>query len=90
MVNVGKYMDPTRVKLGNPLILTKSLVVPQTAENPFKFGVFLNVTHLTFLRNPKEPPGMVLKPCKWWAKLPTSTGERWISEPSTVYTYMNE
>ena len=24
------------------------------------------------------------KLCKWWEKLPTSTGERWISEPSTV------
>ena len=25
-------------------------------------------------RNPKQPPGMVLKPCKEWDKLPTSTG----------------
>ena len=24
--------------------------------------------------NPKQPPGMVLKPCKYWDKLPTSTG----------------
>ena len=25
-------------------------------------------------RNPKQPPGMVLKPSKEWDKLPTSTG----------------
>ena len=25
-------------------------------------------------RNPKQPPGMYIKPCKWWEKLPTSTG----------------
>ena len=23
-------------------------------------------------RNPKQPPGMVLKPCKYWDKLPTN------------------
>ena len=34
-------------------------------------------------RNP-APPGMVLKPCKFWDKLPTSTGDRRIYEPSTV------
>ena len=30
------------------------------------------------------PPGMVLKPCRQWDKLATSTGDRRISEPSTV------
>ena len=36
-------------------------------------------------RNP-APPGMVIKPCKYWDKLPTSTGDRRISHPSTVDT----
>ena len=31
--------------------------------------------------NPKQPPGMVLKPCKSWDKLPTSTGPGF--QPST-------
>ena len=34
---------------------------------------------------PKQPPGMVLKPYKFiWKIYPTSTGDRRISEPSTV------
>ena len=37
-----------------------------------------------WFRNPEQPPGMALTPWKWWDKLPTSTGERWISEPSTI------
>jgi len=36
------------------------------------------------------PPGMVLKPCKYWDKLPTSTGERRIFEPSTVSPNSNK
>ena len=40
--------------------------------------------HTVDRRNPKQPPGMFLKPCKWWDELPTSTGKRRISEPSTV------
>ena len=45
-------------------------------------------SHMFFLwycwwfRNPKQPPGMVLKPCKSWDKLPTSTGAGFL--PSTV------
>ena len=34
--------------------------------------------------NPKQPPGMVLKPCKSLGKLPTSTGERRISSTKAV------
>ncbi len=37
--------------------------------------------------NPKQPPGMVLKPCKYWEKLPTSTGAGF--QPSTVWTVRN-
>ena len=33
-------------------------------------------------RNTKQPPGMY-KTEKWWDKLPTSAGDRRISEPST-------
>ena len=36
-------------------------------------------------RNPKRPPGMYKNPRKWWDKLPSSTGDRRISEPSTVF-----
>ena len=33
-------------------------------------------------RNPKQPPFGCIKPCKWWDKLPTSTGAGLL--PSTV------
>ena len=36
-----------------------------------------------WFRNPQQPPGMVLKPCKWWDKLPTSTVAGFL--PSTVW-----
>ena len=33
----------------------------------------------------QKPPGMVLEPCKKMGfQLPTSSGERWLSEPSNV------
>ena len=35
-------------------------------------------------RNP-VPPGIYINLVKQWDKLPTSTGERRISEPSTVW-----
>ena len=36
-----------------------------------------------WFRNPKQSPGMVLKPCKQWDNLPYKL-VGWISEPSTV------
>ena len=36
-----------------------------------------------WFRNPKQPPGMVIKPCKQWDNLPYQL-VGWISEPSTV------
>ena len=41
-------------------------------------------THTVDGWNPKQPPGMVLKPYKYWEKLPTSTGEFTGFQPSTV------
>ena len=41
-----------------------------------------------WFRNPKQPLFGCIKPCKYWDKLPTSTGACRISEPSTVYIYI--
>ena len=38
-------------------------------------------------RNPKQPPGMVLKPCKYWGKLPLPQLVSRIHEPSTVWLF---
>ena len=41
-------------------------------------------------KNPKQPPGMVLKPCKW-EKLPVpQLVNAWISEPSTVARWLGK
>ena len=51
-----------------------------------EFIRFLPLVLLMVQKSPSQPPGMVQKPCKEWNKLPTSTGERRISEPPTVST----
>ncbi len=54
-------------------------------EGPRSLGIyFISVTGSTVDGWNPTPPGMVLKPYKYWDKLPTSTGDRLISEPSAV------
>ena len=50
---------------------------------------WLHGAHTVDGRNPKQPPGMVLKPCKEWDKLPISSGDRRISNKVFVKTYVS-
>ena len=49
-----------------------------------RFLFFLEGSKWFGVVHPKQPPGMYKNERKEWEELPTSTGDRWISEPSTV------
>ena len=70
--------------------MQRSHYIPWIYNFDFKvspeFIRFLPLVLLMVQKSPSQPPGMVQKLCKEWDKLPTSTGERRISEPPTVST----
>ena len=89
MVDVGKYTVPPIDVVGHILLY----VCIKNGKSNTRFG-FDPAKNEEFFRNFNgfnnwlQPTWMVLKPCHIWNKLPTSTGERRISEPSAVCMFI--